>query len=350
MRLRHLRETARIGTSRSLTLSAMASPPFLPISGNRPCAGLYLCHNARVKKMIASYALWPRNVRGALWMLASALTFTAMTILIKYLGEDYPASLQTFYRSAATFVVLLPAIVRDPRGAFRTTRPGILLFRSAVGTASTIFAFYAYQKMPLADANALSFTRALWLVPLAVFVLGEKVGPRRIGATVVGFGGVLLMLQPGESSGMTLPALAALASSLMFAMTITGMKVMTRDHSTTTLLVWAGVLGLVMSLPPALFVWRWPTTVDFLLLAAMGVLGAITQACYIKGMSIGDAAAMAPVDYTRLVFAIILGYILFRDVPNGVTMLGAAVVIASTLYITFREVKTGAKKAPASDE
>jgi drug/metabolite transporter (DMT)-like permease len=304
-----------------------------------------------VKKLLASYALWPRNIRGAIWMLASAMTFTLMTTLIKYLGDDYPASLQTFYRSAATFVVLIPVIVRDPRAAYATTRPGILLFRSAVGTASTIFAFYAYQKMPLADANALSFTRALWMVPLAVFVLGEKVGPRRIAATAVGFCGVLVMLQPGSgSANLGWPALAALASSLMFAMTITGMKVMTRDHSTTTLLVWAGSLGVIMSFPPALFVWRWPSFVDLCLLSAMGVLGTITQWAYIKGMSIGDAAAMAPVDYTRLIFAIALGYVLFRDVPNGITMLGAAIVIGSTLYITFREARVGATKAPASDE
>jgi drug/metabolite transporter (DMT)-like permease len=99
-----------------------------------------------------------------------------------------------------------------------------------------------------------------------------------------------------------------------------------------------------------LFVWAWPSAVDFLLLSAMGVLGMITQACYIKGMAMGDAAAMAPIDYTRLVFAIALGYVLFGDIPNSVTMMGAGVVIASTLYITFREVKLGSKKAPATDE
>jgi drug/metabolite transporter (DMT)-like permease len=303
-----------------------------------------------VQKIVASYTRWPRNVRGASWMLASAMTFTLMTTLIKYLGEDYPAALQTFYRSAATFVVLIPVILRDPRGAYATTRPGILLFRSAVGTASTILAFYAYQKMPLAEANALSFTRALWLVPLAIFVLREKVGPRRIAATIVGFGGVLLMLQPGAGGHLSWPAFAALASSLMFAMTITGMKVMTRDHSTTTLLVWAGTLGVIMSFPPALFVWRWPTAFDLFLLTTMGVLGTVTQWCYIKGMAMGDAAAMAPVDYTRLVFAIVLGYVLFHDVPNAVTMFGAAIVMSSTLYITFREMKLGAQKALASDE
>jgi drug/metabolite transporter (DMT)-like permease len=103
-------------------------------------------------------------------------------------------------------------------------------------------------------------------------------------------------------------------------------------------------------LPPALTVWAWPSFVDFMLLSAMGVLGAITQACYIKGMSIGDAASMAPIDYTRLIFASILGYAMFGDIPNQITLLGAAIVIGSTLYITIREVKTGAVKVKASDE
>jgi drug/metabolite transporter (DMT)-like permease len=302
-----------------------------------------------VKKLFDSFARWPRNMRGAIWMLLSAITFTLMTTLIKYLGEDYPATLQTFYRSAATFLVMLPVIVRDPVGAFRTTRPGILLFRSAAGVVATILAFYAYQKMPLAEANALSFTRALWLVPLAIFVLHEAVGPRRIAATVVGFLGVLLMLQPAVQESLSWPAMAALGSSFLFAMTVTGMKVMTRDHSTTTLMVWAGALGLVLSIPPALFVWRWPESFDLFLLAVMGVLGAVTQVFYIRGMAEGDAAAMAPIDYTRLIFAIALGYVLFGDIPNAVTMLGAAVVIASTLYITLREMKVGATKAPSEE-
>ena len=110
------------------------------------------------------------NLRGALWMLASALGFTVMTTLIKFLGPGYPAALQTFYRQLAGVIVLLPLIARDWRAAFRTTRPGILIFRSSAGVLALIMGFYAYQKLPLADANALSFTRTLWLVPLAAFV------------------------------------------------------------------------------------------------------------------------------------------------------------------------------------
>jgi drug/metabolite transporter (DMT)-like permease len=296
----------------------------------------------------AAYARLPRNARGALWMLASAITFTAMTMLIKYLGTDYSPALQTFYRQFAGLLVLLPVILPNPRAVFRTTRPGILLFRSGAGTVGMILAFYAYQKMSLADANALSFTRTLWLVPLAAFVLKETVGPRRVAATIVGFLGALLMLQPHASGGAGWPAAAALTSALLFAFTVTGMKFMTRDHSTLTLMAWSAVLGFVLAIPPALFVWRWPTLVDFALLCAMGVLGTVTQACYINGMSEGDAAAMAPIDYTRLVFAVILGYALFRDVPNTMTMLGAGIVMASTLYITLREARLG-KPEPAPE-
>ena len=112
---------------------------------------------------------------------------------------------------------------------------------------------------------------------------------------------------------------------------------MTRDHSPLTLLVYASVLGLAFSIPPALFVWRWPHPFDLLLLVIMGVLGVVTQACYIKGMQIGDAAAMAPIDYTRLVFAVGAGFLLFHEVPGVRTVIGAAIVVAATLYITWRE-------------
>jgi drug/metabolite transporter (DMT)-like permease len=277
------------------------------------------------------------NTQGALWMLGSAATFTIMTTLIKYLGADYPAGLQAFYRQAAGLVILLPWIVRNPVRAFATTRPGILIFRSAAGTVGMIMQFYAYQKMPLADANALSFTRTLWLVPLAAFLLREVVGWRRIAAAVVGFLGVLLMVHPQAKGAIGLPQLAMLASSLLFAFTVTGMKVMTRDHPPSTLLYWSAALGLVFAAPLAIISWRWPTPRDLLLLCLMGAVATVNQACYIKGMQVGDAAAMAPMDYSRLVFSAVAGFLLFNELPGVMTLAGALVVVGSTIYISWRE-------------
>lgn len=286
-------------------------------------------------------------------MLASAVGFTAMTTLIKFLGSDYPAALQTFYRQLAGVLLLLPLIARDWRGAFRTTRPDIVIFRSSAGVLALIMSFYAYQKLPLADANALSFTRTLWLVPLAAVVLREPIGPRRIGAALVGFVGVLIMLRPGEGgldAWLGWPQLCALGASFLFALTITGMKVMTRDHSPFVLLVYAAVLGLIFSIPPALFVWRWPTWPDLGLLAAMGVIGTFTQGAYIKGMEAGEAAVMAPIDYTRLVFAVILGFLLFHEVPRTATVVGAVIVVGSTLFISWREHQLAKRAALSQTE
>jgi drug/metabolite transporter (DMT)-like permease len=189
-----------------------------------------------------------------------------------------------------------------------------------------------------------------WIVPLAIFVLGEKIGPWRLGATLVGFVGVLIMLQPSIANAVGWPAAAALASAALFAMTVTGMKMMTRDHSVTVLMVWSAVLGFVLAIPLAVLEWRWPNPLDLVLLAAMGVLGLVTQVCYIKGMALGDAAAMAPIDYTRLVFAILFGLALFHEIPNLITMLGALIVIGSTLVITLRELHFKQKPAPVRTE
>lgn len=279
------------------------------------------------------------NLRGALWMLASAVTFTVMTTLIKYLGADYSAALQTFYRQAAGLVVLLPVIIRHRSAAFATTRPWILIFRASAGTIGTILSFYAYQKMPLADANALSFTRTLWMVPMAALILRERIGPWRIGAASIGFAGALLMVRPGAGGhfAMGVPALAMLTASFLFTFTIIGMKVMTRDHSPMVLLVWSAVLGLVFAIPGAIIDWRWPTLRDLGLLAAMGAIATLNQWTYIKGMQIGDAAAMAPIDYTRLVMAAAAGFLLFHELPGAWTMAGAAIVVGSTFFITWRE-------------
>ena len=283
------------------------------------------------------------NMQGALWMLASAVTFTAMTTLIKFLGTDYPASLQAFYRQAAGLLVLAPWILRHPGRAFATTRPGLLIFRAGAGTIGMILSFYAFQKMPLAEANALSFTRTLWLVPLAAFMLREKIGAERVGAAIVGFVGVLIMLHAGANHGkgggtwIGVPQLCMLAASLLFSFTVVGMKALTRDHPPSTLLYWSAALGFLFTLPLALFAWRWPTPRDLALLCLMGAIATVNQACYIKGMQAADAAAMAPIDYTRLLFSVGAGFFVFGEVPGGLTLIGAAVVIGSTLYITWRE-------------
>lgn len=302
-----------------------------------------------VRHLEARLAALPGNARGAMWMLASALCFTAMTTLVKFLGDGYSPAVQTVYRQLAGVALLAPMMIRQFPHVFHTSRMGILLFRAGAGTFAMILSFYSFQVLPLANANALSFTRTLWLVPLAAFVLGEALGTKRIVTALVGFSGVVLMVGTLGLDGQVSLAgqAAALTAALLFALTITGMKVMVRDHSTLTILVYSTLLGLVFALPVAVFQWVWPTWLDLGLLSAMGVIGVLTQTCYVRGMAVGDAAAMAPIDYTRLVFAVIVGFAVFSEIPAWTTLVGAAVVIGATLFLTWSESREARKLAEA---
>lgn len=283
------------------------------------------------------------NVVGAWWMFLSAITFTLMTSLIKFLGGDYPATVQTFYRQLAGTVVLLPLMVRHGRAAFVTERLGLILFRAVATVGGFILTFESFRLLPLADANAISFTRVLWVVPIAVFFLRERVGPLRLSATIMGFAGILVMMPPEAGGGIGWPQLAALGGALLLAFANVSAKSMTASHGTLTLLVWASLLGLVLSLPPALAEWRWPSPRDLFLLSAMGVAGVLNQYCSLAGLKSGDATAVIPVDYSRLVMAAAVGFVFFNEMPQFSTVMGAAIIVGSTLFIVWREQQAGRK-------
>jgi drug/metabolite transporter (DMT)-like permease len=300
----------------------------------------------------AGWASLPRNVRGAVWMVGSALAYALSISLVKYLGEDYSPSVQLLYRQVVAVTLLAPMMIRRGPALFATTQPWMLLLRSSTGIAAITLGFYSFQNMPLADANALSFTRALWVVPLAAMILREKICAWRIGAALVGFGGVVIMLIPALQGDVQfgLPALAMLGSAFLAAITLTGMKMLTRLHSTGTIMAWAAVLGLAFSLPLALLDWRWPAAGDLVLLVLMGAFALTTQVCYTRGMQEGDAAAMAPIDYTRLVMFAVIGFVAFHEIPTLWTLAGAALVVASTLVITLRELRLAKPILPAKTD
>lgn len=283
------------------------------------------------------------NVVGAWWMFLSAITFTLMTSLIKFLGSDYSAAIQTFYRQLAGTVILLPLMVRHGRTAFATDRFGLILFRAAATVGGFILTFESFRLLPLADANAISFTRVLWVVPIAVFLLKERVGPLRLFATIIGFAGILVMMPPEAGGGIGWPQIAALGGALLLAFANVSAKSMTSSHGTLTLLVWASILGLVLSLPMALAEWRWPSAKDLALLATMGMAGVLNQYCSLVGLKMGDATAVIPVDYSRLVMAAAVGFVFFNEMPQLSTAIGAAIIVGSTLFIIWREQQAGRK-------
>lgn len=279
-------------------------------------------------------------------MLGSALCFTVMAICLKLLAQEkFPESQMVFARCAAGFAVILPLALRAGPSAWAVKRLAPVLMRCFYSTLGFFAGFYAFAHMPLADAQAISFARVLFIVVFAVWLLKEKVGWRRWTAVAVGFAGVVLMVKPGAAS-LNLATLAALASALFFGLAIVTVKDLTKDHSTLALVLYTNAFTTVAGLPFAFFGWQTPDLWQSVLLIALGITGVGAQSCYVRALSYGDASLVGLVDYVRLPLALVFGFLLFAERPDMLTLVGAVVIISSTVYITWRESQI---KAPAPD-
>jgi len=283
---------------------------------------------------------WERlspNHRGALWMVAASLGFTVNSAMVKTLTAGGLDAFQIgFARALFSFALLVPFLLRAGSGMLRTRHPGIHGIRAFAGAAAMVCGFYAVGHLPLADFTALTFTQPLFVVLLAVVVLGEVVRWRRWLATAVGFIGVLIMVRPGATA-FDPAALVALTSVLGIAIAVTLVKRLPEGESHVTMLTYFCLMSLAITVLPALILWTPPTLEQWLLLAAVGSLGVISQAMIIRAFRSGEASFVAPFDYLKLILAGLIGFVIFAEVPGPWALLGAAVIVGSTFYIARRE-------------
>jgi drug/metabolite transporter (DMT)-like permease len=273
-------------------------------------------------------------------MAASGVVFTAFLTLSKLQSAHYDPGFLAFWRAAIALLITLPIIFQQGLGILRIQQPGMVFVRSLFGTLGFILSFYAVSDavgLPLSAFNAISFSRAMFITVIAALVLRETVGWHRWGATLAGFVGVLVMTQP--QSGVSLGTLLALGAAFCLAGAITLVKVLSRLHRPVTLLIWANLLSSVLLLPLA--IWKWPaispSLEDWGLIGIMGLCGAVGQYLYIRGMSMGDASFLSPIDYLRLPMAALVDWLLFNLLPGPWTWVGTAIIISATFYITYRE-------------
>ena len=264
-----------------------------------------------------------------------------MSVGVKYLGEEMHPFQISFFRLLVSLIVIWPFLMR--MGGFRagisTSVPGLQLLRGIVGSAAMVLGFYAIVHLPLADAQAFSFSRNLFIVPLAFVLLSEAVGLRRTLATLVGFAGVIIMLRPGGDMVLGLPVGAALGHAVLVAVATILVNIASRYDRPVTLMFYTGVVGLMITAIPAIWVWKPVDINDLILLFVMGTLGAMAHNCFIRAYAQGEASVIAPVDYTRLIMAAIAGYLLFSNVPDAYTIVGAAIIISSSFYLIRREAQ-----------
>jgi drug/metabolite transporter (DMT)-like permease len=286
------------------------------------------------------------NVRGALWMIASGVGFTFMAIAIKLLGHRLDSFQIAFFRCLIGFVAILPLIGAYGIDVLQTRSLKIHALRGLFGLVAMFASYYAIARIPLASYTALSFTKPLFSTILAVIVLHEIVRWRRWSATAVGFIGVLVMVRPGAET-FNAAALFALMDSLSIAFLVTLVKRLPPGETPLGMMFYFGVFSTIAALPPALFVWQWPTTSEWALLVVIGILGALSQSFWIRAYRAGEASLVAPFDYLRLLFAGIAGYLAFAESIDIWTVLGAAIIVISTVYIARREGRVARAAATA---
>lgn len=288
--------------------------------------------------MFASFSKLNSNVYGILWALAAGLFFSLMMALIKLLGSRFPSIEIVFFRSIVQLFVLGGVLFRIGFSSLRMKQPGLMGLRALIAVVLINCNFYAFTKMPLADVTAIGFSRNLFLVLLAIFLLGERPTINRIGVTIVGFIGILVIVRPGSGvfGGV---AWIALAGACLGAVMMTLVRKLTATESNTSMMMYHSVaIVLVMSIPAAML-WITPTFNELCLLILMSVMGILGQWCMIQAFRRGEATAVAPANYFRLIFAAIIGFYLFTEVPDLYTVLGAILIVASNFFLIMQESK-----------
>jgi drug/metabolite transporter (DMT)-like permease len=279
----------------------------------------------------------PGTVRGAALMLVGCLLFSLMGAIVKLLGRRLDSGEVAFFRCLFGFAATLPFLWRARgRHAFRTTHPLGHFLRGVLSVASMIAGFYATTQLPLTTSTAISFTSPMFMIPVAIVLLGESVRWRRGLATFVGFLGVLVMVRPDRAifDGAVLVGLLA---ALLAALSTTLIKRLSKTEPAAAILAYFGLFSSLLTAAPAWLVWRTPSGRELVLCAVMGILGGIGQYCAVRAYALGELTMIAPLDYSRLIFAGIMGYLLFAELPDRYTALGALIIVGSTLYIARRE-------------
>lgn len=284
-------------------------------------------------------------VRAVLLAVLAAFLFTLETIVVKAVTE-VPLATIVLARSVGQLFWALPAVIADPR-VLRSSRPGLAILRGALSGVSWWMYFVSFAALPLAMATVLSFTFVLFVTALAGPMLGEAVHWRRWLATLVGFGGVVVMVQPWTATAVPIgwPVAAAIGSAFLGAVIMLTTKMLARSERTSTIMLYIGLVTTAMTLPMALPGLAWPGWWNLLLLVATGLCGPFAMHVWINALRMADASLLAPISYVRLLFAAGFGLALFGEMPDWWLALGAAIIIGSTLYITQREAKLARKSA-----
>jgi drug/metabolite transporter (DMT)-like permease len=287
-------------------------------------------------------------LNGMLLMCLGVAMFTVMDALAKWQAERYDVLQVVFFRAAFGIVPMLPILLRGGvRRLLYTNRLGLHLLRGLIGTVSLIVFFLSFRYLELADAVVLSFASPLFMTALSVPILGETVGWRRWTAIFVGLAGVIVMVQPGGDL-FTLLALLPIFGAFTYALVGVTIKILSRTEESVTIVFYFSVFAAIIAGAALPFVWVTPADAsDWIGQISIGLIGGVAQLAMTQAFRLAPVSAIAPFDYSAIIWATLVGYWVWGDLPSTWTWAGAVLVVGSGLYILQRETSL-ARKARAT--
>ncbi|WP_424947939.1 DMT family transporter [Candidatus Spongiihabitans sp.] len=283
-----------------------------------------------------------RPMLGIVLMLVGIAAFSVMDATIKWLTADFPVPQVVALRSWFGLPLLcLLAHFEGGLGALKTSRPLAHIGRYILVLALSFSFFWALSQMKLADVVAITFAAPIFITLLSVPLLKEAVGLRRWAAIGAGFCGVLIMLRPGAGV-FQWAALVALGSAAVYALLMITTRALKSTESTVALMLYPQLGMTLTGIIIAPFFWVSPSLGDLGLFALAGLFGSIGVICLTHAFRLAPAAVVSPFEYSALIWATLLGFLLWRELPDTPTMVGVGIVVASGLYIIYREtIKIG---------
>jgi drug/metabolite transporter (DMT)-like permease len=296
------------------------------------------------------------STTGVVLKLAATLVFTIMVVMIKIAAERVPAGELVFARSAfGTIPILVMLALRGELvSALRTRHPFGHVRRAFVGTASMFCWFASLGYLPIPDATAINYSGPLFGVIFAAVILGEKVRIYRWTAVLVGFVGVLIVLSEqvafgeGLTGERTLGGVLALLAALFAALAMITVRQLTATETTGAIVFYFSASAAVLSLASLPFGWVVPDATTALLLVGAGLVGGIGQVLLTEAYRHAEASVIAPFDYANMIWVVIAAYVVFGDVPTVTVLAGSAIVIASGVFVIWRERRLGILESRAA--
>ncbi len=277
-------------------------------------------------------------VKGVLWMLVSAAALAGLTGVVRHMSAGLPPFEIAFFRSFFGLLILAPWLMRSGLGVLRTKRLGLYTMRCALGAATMLMWFTAISMVPLADAVALGFTSPLFVILGAALFLGEVVRGRRLGATLCGFAGALIILRPGGGV-LDLGAVLVLLSAVTLAGANLSVKELSRTEPVQAIVTYMVIFMVPLTYIPALLVWQTPTPAQLAELIGLAAVATVGNYAMTRAVAVADASAVMPYDYARLPFVALIGFFVFGETSDTATWIGAGVIAVASLYLAHHESK-----------